>query len=197
MVTCCGPGAGPQANEGSTRSSADGGVSVMVQLVPTGRSGVDWLALPARLKVWSNAVPQLTRTANLARAVIPWVSPVIALVTLTCPKTGMVGLVTVRVIEPLARDGGRGPGRPGGSAPDECRGEQARVRGPLLHGAGEPGGQVRDGRACAGGHRDLTAVAAAAVVHDREVRTAAPEVATALDHLGHDEGAELAACTCW
>ena len=41
---------------------------------------------------------------------IPWVSPVMALVTLTCPKMGMVGLVTVRVVEPLAVMVAVGPG---------------------------------------------------------------------------------------
>lgn len=53
---------------------------------------------------------QATRIANWASAVTPSTAPVIAFVTLTRPKIGTVGLVTVRVTDPLAGTVVSGPG---------------------------------------------------------------------------------------
>ena len=95
MVTCCGAGVGPQANEPSIRPSAVGAVSVIVHVVPTCTSGV----MPDPPTATSNGYvcPLLhtTSTWNDAPPLIPWVSPVAALVTLTRPKMGTVGFVTV------------------------------------------------------------------------------------------------------
>ena len=112
--------------------------------------------------------------------------------TLTCPKIGVVGLVTVNVVVPLTGTTATGAGDQVGVPHTKAGRAEPGAGGTLLRRAAHSGRQAGDVALPPSAMVTAPVKSGTAVVDDREVRAGTAEVAVAFDDLGDGQRAELA-----